>query len=141
MKPSIKNKSSKQLPLPAHPEQDNLAKRFPGLAIPNKPAINDSDEEPKDIKPTSDSIVDDMMAELEGLAPLGPSDVKKDGKLKEKRRSRSRDKRKRSRSRSKDRKRRSSSRSKDRKRRSRSRDRKNRSRSRERRRSRSRDRR
>lgn len=126
-------------------EQDVMSKKFPGLAIPNK--FKPLEEYEKEAKPAGDSTVDDMLAELEALAP-GPS--KSDEKIvkepKERKRSRSRnrdkEKRRRSRSRSRDRKKRSRSRSRDRRKRSRSRDRKHRRRShsREKRRSRSRSR-
>lgn len=141
MKPSV-GKSGQQPILDFNPEKETLAKKFPGLAIPNKFA--DFEPDVKEKKGEADSIVDDMMAELEALAPGETS--KSDVKVKENRRSRSRDRKKSSSSRSKDRKvkKRSRSRSRDRKKRSRSRDRKRRSRSREKRRrsrSRSRDRR
>ena len=138
MKPSVSKHSGHQPVLDFNPDKDSLARKFPGLAIPNKFAEVEEDVKVK--KGEADSIVDDMMAELEALAPPGETS---NDKIKEKRRSRSRDRKKRSRSRSKDRKikKRSRSRSRDRKKRSRSRDKKRRSRSREtRRRSRSRSR-
>lgn len=142
MKPSVGKHSGNQGLLDFNPEKDTLAKKFPGLAIPNKFAEVEEEVKPK--KSEADSIVDDMMAELEALAPPTTSSKAND-KVKERRRSRSRDRKKRSRSRSKDKiKKRSRSRSRDRKKRSRSRDRKRRSRSREKRRrsrSKSRDRR
>ena len=118
-----------------------LATKFPGLAIPNEAqhSLNkDSDEEDeeveekeKNIKPViKKDVVDDMMAELEALAPSSSkvTDIKKSEKSSTRHRSNSRD-RNRHRSRSKDRKR---SHSRDRTRRhSRSRDhRRDRSRSR-----------
>lgn len=129
MKPSVSKKSG---PIPdLNFATDTLTKKFPGLAIPNK--LTGVDEEVKAKKSEADSIVDDMMAELELLAPPTGSS-KENSKVKDSRRSRSRDRRKRSRSRSKEKKRRSRSRSRDHKKRSRSRDRKRRSRSREKRR-------
>ena len=90
---------------------DHLAKKFPGLAIPNEKQSEDK----KESKGLADSIVDDMFAELEAMAPpTSSSDSKKDQKKESKS-----EKKRRSRSRSKDRKR---SRSRDKKR-SRSRDR------------------
>lgn len=147
MKPSVSKSSGNQLFLDLNPEKETLARKFPGLAIPNK--FSEAENEIKEVKEKgkkseADSIVDDMMAELEALAP--PAGTSKDeNKIKEKRRSRSRDRKRRSRSRSKDKmKKRSRSRSRDRKKRSRSRDRKRRSRSKDKRkrsRSKSRDRR
>jgi ATP-dependent RNA helicase DHX8/PRP22 len=135
MKPAVCKKSGNLSLLDINPEKDSLSRKFPGLAIPNKFA-----EEPEDDKVnknTADSIVDDMMAELEALAPpegSSSSSSKVVEKKRDKRRSRSRERKRRSRSRSKDKKKRSRSRSRDRKKRSRSRDRKKRSRSKERRR-------
>ena len=106
------------------PEKDSLAKKFPGLAIPNK-----FGEDPQVESKDAESIVENMMAELEALAPPTSSIEKK----RESRRSRSPVKGNRSRSRSKDKKKRMRSRSRDRKKRSRSKDRKKRSRSREKR--------
>ncbi|KAL7020257.1 hypothetical protein ACKWTF_011444 [Chironomus riparius] len=166
MKPALKNKSNQPALTEKSSEKDVLAYKFPGLAIPNNDIDNDEDEK----KPKNDeSTVDDMMAELEAMAPTTssnkPNDDKKEVIVKKRKtsrerkrsvspRKRSRSPRKRSRSprkRSRDRKR---SRSRDRnvkkrsrsrdKKRSRSRDRKRRSRSRsvdrKRRRSRSKDR-
>ncbi|CAO1429272.1 unnamed protein product [Diamesa tonsa] len=144
MKPAIQSKSGLGSMGDYDPAKDSLAKKFPGLAIPNK---FDEDEDKKN-DPADE--IDDMMAELEALAP-SKDDVEKvveskvAEKSRDKRRSRSRDRKrsrskekKKVRSRSRDRKR---SRSRDRKR-SRSIERKRRkSRSRERKRSRSRDRR
>ncbi|XP_033337919.1 ATP-dependent RNA helicase DHX8 [Megalopta genalis] len=126
-------------------KQDELAQKFPGLALPNEePKVTDI----KDLK--DDDIVNNAMASLEELAPSHkkPSNENKkesepletDKKIKHSRRSRSKD-RKRHRSRSSNRKeKRHRSRSHSRSRgRSRSRDRKRR-RSKDRRRSRSRDR-
>lgn len=128
---------------------DGLAEKFPGLAMPNdqQVSMNSDDEkdekdkkeknEKKNITKNERSVADDMMAELEALAPSTKENAnEKDSKIKKRERSRSRD-RHRHRSRSRDRKR---SRSRDRKR-SRSRDRRKRSRSKDRarRRSRSRD--
>ncbi|CRL07030.1 CLUMA_CG020002, isoform A [Clunio marinus] len=147
MKPSIGKKSGNLPILDIAPEKDSLSKKFPGLAIPNKFKDSDEEKEDKKVKSKDDAVVvDDMMAELEALAPAGKTSKKEEEKVKIKKRSRSRDRKKRSRSRSRDRKRSvSRSRSRDRKekkKRSRSRDRKRRSRSNERRRrSRSRDRR
>lgn len=139
MKPSIGKRSGHQPLFDIDPEKDTLSRKFPGLAIPNKQI--EEVEEVKEVKAKSDNIVDDMMAELEALAPAGSSSKTED-KVKERRRSRSRDRKKRSRSRSRDRKKRSRSRSRERKKRSRSRDKKRRSRSRDkRRRSRSKERR
>lgn len=136
MKPSVSQKSGHQPILDLDPTKDLLATKFPGLAIPNK--YFEEEKDVKESKSNADSIVDDMMAELEALAPA-ESISKADDKVKEQRRSRSKERKKRSRSR--DRKKRSRSRSRDRKKRSKSRDRKRRSRSRDRRRrSRSRDR-
>lgn len=167
-----------------------LANKFPGLAIPNeKPPVfsdDESDEEKDDKKDkritnkdifkneskskSNDVVVDQAMAELEALAPMGSgssSDIKKEEKkdVKKRERSRSRDhkdsrtkKRERSRDNkiesSRDRKSRRSSRdhrrsrsrdhisrSHDRRSRSRDRDRKRRSRSRHRSKSRDRSRR
>lgn len=134
MKPSVGKKSGQTLS-DIQPEKDTLARKFPGLAIPNKFA--EVEVEVKAPKSAADHIVDDMMAELEALAPIG-STSKSDDKVKERHRSRSRDKRRRSRSRSKGRKKRSRSRDR---RRSRSRDvkRRDRSGSRERHRNRDRD--
>lgn len=139
----MSEKSGHQELMDFNPEKDSLAKKFPGLAIPNK--FVDPVPEETQKKGEADSIVDDMMAELEALAP--PVETSKNNeKAKNKRRSRSCDHKKSSRSPSKDRKikKRSRSRSRERKRRSRSRDRRRRSRSRDkykRSRSRSRDRR
>lgn len=125
-------------------KQDELAQKFPALALPNE---NPKPTEEKELK--DDDIVNSAMASLEELAPsnkksgsnskkeVPPSDGS-DKKSKHSRRSRSKDRR-RHRSRSRDRKRhksRSRSRSRDR---SKSRERR-RHRSRDRRRSRSRDR-
>jgi ATP-dependent RNA helicase DHX8/PRP22 len=139
MKPKLKKKAGQHPAEEVGSEKDVLAMRFPGLAIPNKLI---EDDEKKD-KKGDDSTVDDMMAELEAMAPPTesmPSTSKEDksDKKVERKRSRSRSvdrKRKRSRSprkrsRSRDRKKRS--RSRDHKRRSRSRDRRRRSRSRSR---------
>lgn len=109
------------------PEKDSLAKKFPGLAIPNK-----FGEDPQAEGKDADSIVESMMAELEALAP--PTNSSSIEKKRDSRRSRSPKKKMRSRSRSKEKKKRFRSRSRDRKKRSRSRDRKKRSRSREKRR-------
>lgn len=135
---------------------DHLAMKFPGLAMPNQSQKEmKSDDEGED-----GNVADDMLAELEALAPSSSKDSKhakrerdddrKEDKKKVKDEDRKRDRskertrhRSRDRSRSRERKRRSSSR--DRKRRSSSRDRKrkrsrSRSRDRKRERSRSRDR-
>lgn len=138
MKPKIKKKAgSKFAEEAAGSERDVLARRFPGLAIPNKEI--EKDEKDKKGGVGEESVVDDMMAELEAMAPTGSassSKIEKSEKKVERKRSRSVDrKRKRSRSprkRSRSPKRRS--RSRDRKRRSRSRDYKRRSRSRDKRR-------
>lgn len=142
MKPSVSQKSGHQVFV--DPERDNLSKRFPGLAIPNK-FVEDEKKEEKVIS-QADSIVEDMMAELEALAPpAGSSSMAEEKGSRDKRRSRSRERdRERKRSRSRDRKKRSRSRSKKCKKRSRSRSRDRRKRSRSRtkqKRSRSRDRR
>lgn len=142
----------------SNPKTERLAEKFPGLALANCPqASTDSDDEKnesdkkgksdkkKNIKKIERSVADDMMAELEALAPSTKDNPdEKDSKIKKRERSRSRDRHRR-RSRSRDRKRsrsreRKRSRSRDRKR-SRSRDRQKRSRSKDRarRRSRSRD--
>ncbi|XP_076236035.1 ATP-dependent RNA helicase pea [Calliopsis andreniformis] len=126
-------------------KQDELAQKFPALALPNE---NPKPADEKELK--DDDIVNSAMASLEELAPSSkksssssnkkdiPSTDNSDKKSKHSRRSRSKN-RKRHRSKSRDRKRhksRSRSRSRDR---SRSRERR-RHRSKERRRSRSRDR-
>lgn len=143
MKPKINKKASSQLDeITSGSERDQLAMKFPGLAIPNKApeeiAVKNHDK-------NEDSVVDDMMAELEAMAPTGSKtittkDEKPSEKKTERKRSRSID-RKRKKSKSPKRRSRSPrmrSRSKDRKRdhkkRSRSRDRHKRSRSRDRRR-------
>lgn len=152
MKPSIGKKVGNDEFVIDDDTTSKLVRKFPGLAIPNKFVPSDDFEE----KIEGDSAVDDMLAELEALAPSTSAIIEERSKEKVdvKRRSRSREKKKRDRSRSrdkKDKKRRSRSRSRDRKKRSRSRerkrrsrsrsrDRKKRSRSRERRRSRSRSR-
>lgn len=139
MKPAVSKKAGPILDFNSEP--DTLARKFPGLAIPNK--FDEIEDEVKAKKSKADNIVDDMMAELEAMAPPAGTS-KPEEKVKERKRSRSRERKKRSRSRSKDRKKRSRSRSRDRKKRSRSKDRKRRSRSREKRRrsrSKSRDRR
>ncbi|XP_032776341.2 ATP-dependent RNA helicase DHX8 [Daphnia magna] len=114
-------------------EVEKKRELFPGLALADNPKARTMLEE--DIKPTIKDVeeADDLMAELEAMAP-------KEGKVSSETLKPSHDKAKRSRSR--DRKERSKrSRSKDRSRRSRSRDRSRRSRSRDHsRRSRSRDR-
>ena len=142
MKPTkLEGKSSKPVT-----KQDELAQKFPALALPNEEPNVMNDKELKD-----DDIVNSAMASLEELAPSKKSnkeDSKKenqssdnnDKKSRHTRRSRSRDRR-RHRSRSsghRDRRHRSRSRSRSRDR-SRSGDRR-RHRSRDRRRSRSRDR-
>lgn len=123
MKPNIKKKSNQSTEGNSEKlsEKDALAQKFPGLAIPNKEIEYDSDggKEQKN----KDSTVDDIMAELEALAPsAGPSTNTKidNDKKRERKRSRS-PKKKRSRSRSRSRTRRKRSRSRHR---SRSRDRK-----------------
>lgn len=137
MKPKVKKKAGNKFTEDmVGSERDVLAKRFPGLAIPNK----EQDKDEKEKKGGEVSIVDDMMAELEALAPTGSastsSKIEKSEKKVERKRSRSVDrKRKRSRTprnRSRSPKRRSRSRGD--KRRSRSRDYKRRSRSRDKRR-------
>jgi ATP-dependent RNA helicase DHX8/PRP22 len=139
MKPKIKKKGGQSTIIDENDDQDTLAVKFPGLAIPNK--LNDSYVDAKeDMK--GENIVDDMMAELEALAPSTSTSINnKQEKIVERKRSRSRDIKKkrsrspkrRSRSRDRDRKhKRSRSRSRDRKKRSRSRDRRRRSRSRSR---------
>lgn len=138
MKPKIKKKAGSKFTEDAvGSERDVLARRFPGLAIPNKEIEKDE----KDKKVGEETVVDDMMAELEAMAPTGSastsSKIEKPEKRVERKRSRSVDrKRKRlsksPRKRSRSPKRRS--RSRDRKRRSRSRDYKRRSRSRDKRR-------
>lgn len=148
MKPSLKKKSNQPAFDEKSSEKDVLAYKFPGLAIPNKDIESDEDEK----KPNNDeSTVDDMMAELEAMAPSTssnnkPKDDKKEiveHKRKNSRerkvspRKRSRSPRKRSRS---PRKRSRSPRKRSRSPRKRSRDRKKRSKSRDRKRSRSRDR-
>ncbi|XP_019874519.1 ATP-dependent RNA helicase DHX8 [Aethina tumida] len=118
------------------PDKDDLAEKFPGLAIPNAEQIPLSDEEqPTEENKEDTDVVADLMAQFEAQAPSGSK----------RERSKSRDrKRERSRSRNRDRERRNRSRSRDRTRdrkRERSRDRRRqRSRSRERRRSRDRKR-
>ncbi|XP_076653348.1 ATP-dependent RNA helicase pea [Halictus rubicundus] len=145
MKPT---RPTQDKPAPSTAKQDELAQKFPGLALPNEePKAPD----PKELK--DDDIVSNAMASLEELAPShkkSSGETKKeiqpekpidnDKKVKHSRRSRSRD-RKRQRSRSSNRKeKRHRSRSHSRSRgRSKSRDRK-RHRSKDRRRSRSRDR-
>ncbi|XP_044733103.1 ATP-dependent RNA helicase DHX8 isoform X2 [Chrysoperla carnea] len=119
----VKNKKTNEDDFDAIIEKDDLAKKFPGLAIPN------------DLQKKDDSaIVDDAMAELEAFAPSA-------AKLKEVEKKRSRSpspSRSRNRSHSRDRNRRDRSRDKNRKDRSRrdrncrSRDRNNRSKSRSR---------
>jgi ATP-dependent RNA helicase DHX8/PRP22 len=137
MKPSVKKKSNQPLLAEGESSKTALAMKFPGLAIPNKKieGEEEKDEEDKKKPPTADSIVDDMMAELEAMAP-GEKPQGSSSKTaaveekKERKRSRSREIRKRSRSRERKR-----SRSRDKKsRRSRSndRDRRNRRRSRSR---------
>lgn len=138
MKPKIGKKTgSKNVDNESSGEKDVLAIKFPGLAIPNKTFENDGDDK----KDNELSVVDDMMAELEALAPTGSKSVDEKTTSKKEKIERKRSKsveRKKKRSRSPARKR---SRSRDRKRRSRSRDYKRRSRSRDRhRRSRSRSR-
>lgn len=133
MKPKLKKKAAQHPAEEVSSDKDVLAMKFPGLAIPNKELEVDPNE--KENKKGGDSTVDDMMAELEAMAPTGslPSTSKgeKIEKKVERKRSRSRSvDRKRKRSRSRDRKRRS--RSRDHKRRSRSKDRRKRSRSRSR---------
>lgn len=123
-------------------ETEKKRELFPGLAIADNPKARTMLQE--DIKPTQKDFeeAEDLMAELEAMAPkeerLSPEPTKSaESRVK---RSRSRDRKERSnRSRSRDRSKRS--RSRDRKRRSRSRDRSRRSKSRDHsRRSRSRDR-
>lgn len=120
---------------------------FPGLAIPDEPKEVKPVAEAKETKPFGGTHLDegdDLMAELEALAPKTSSapertavKSRRSGSRDRVKRSRSRDRRQRSRSRG----RKQRSRSRDRKQRSRSRERKQRSSSRERkRRSRSRDR-
>ncbi|XP_070505964.1 ATP-dependent RNA helicase DHX8 [Chironomus tepperi] len=148
MKPSLKKKSGQTAFTEKSSEKDVLAYKFPGLAIPNKEI--DSDQEEKKPK-NDDSTVDDMMAELEALAPSTSTSRPKEDKKevvehkrkssRERKRSvsprkRSRSPRKRSRS---PRKRSRSPRKRSRSPRKRSRDRKKRSKSRDRKRSRSRD--
>lgn len=149
MRPSIKKKSNQSAFIDTGSSTDTLARKFPGLAIPNKAADADEDDKKKDVQ--EQSIVDTMMAELEAMAPpttssatgldvlaISSKNGSDDRKIDRKRsRSRDRKERKRSRSpkrrsRSRDRRKRSRSRSKDRRRRSRSRDKKRRSRSRSR---------
>jgi ATP-dependent RNA helicase DHX8/PRP22 len=134
MKPSVKKKSKQPIMDEGDSSKNVLAIKFPGLAIPNKKIDDDNDDEKK---PTADSIVDDMMAELEAMAPPATStgkavDEKTDHK--ERKRSRSREKKKRSKSRERKR-----SKSREKRKRSRSRE-KDRDRDRDRRRSRERDR-
>lgn len=145
---------SSQKPLKFTEKTQDLAFKFPGLAIANDNASNhEGEDDKKNVKKAEASIADDMMAQLESFAPKNDSkskDDKKstaasspqnDGKSREKRRSRSRD-RSRSRENRRDQsdKRKMRPRSRTRRERSRSRDR-NRHRTRSPRRSRSRDRR
>ncbi|KAJ6644225.1 ATP-dependent RNA helicase DHX8 [Pseudolycoriella hygida] len=145
---------SSQKPLKFTEKTQDLAFKFPGLAIANEIQTKyEEEEDKKNIKTAESSVADDMMAQLESFAPKTDGKSKddeksttvkssqKDGRSREKRRSRSRD-----RSRSRERRRDHSDRrktrpsSRDRRERSRSKDRK-RYRSRSPRRSRSRDRR
>lgn len=148
MKPSLKKKSNQSALTEKSSEKDILAYKFPGLAIPNKEIEDDEDDKKKN----EDSTVDDMMAELEALAPTTShsKDDKKEiveNKRKNSRerkrsvspRKRSRSPRKRSRSPRKRSRSRDRRRSRGRKKRSRSRDRRKRSVDRKRRRSRSKD--
>ncbi|XP_052895056.1 ATP-dependent RNA helicase DHX8 isoform X2 [Anopheles moucheti] len=116
----------------------NLAFKFPGLAIPNNKKAYSSDEEEGDSKHDKSKEegksreqleVDNMLAELEDLAPSKATEEDKDIRRRD-RRSQSRERRK-DRSRSRE-KRRDRSRSRDRRRRSRSKERRRRSRSRSR---------
>lgn len=131
MKPKLKSKAGQHPAEEPTSDKDVLAMRFPGLAIPNKAKEGNEDKQ-------QESVVDDMMAELEAMAPPteGEPSSSKNVKKVEKIRNRSPDKkRKRSRSprrRSKSRDRNRRSRSRDYKRRSRSKDRRKRSRSRSR---------
>lgn len=134
--------------------KDLLATKFPGLAMPNRFQDETLEDEKKDLKNVKDvkylkSVADDMMDELEALAPKGSNENEQVELVKEKKREHSRDRKRRSASREhkadKIRKR-SRSRSRDRRRRSRSRDKRrhsrdrSRSRNRERKRSRERNR-
>lgn len=138
MRPSLNSSTSNTKS--SNPNSNNLAEKFPGLAIPNEPqkpltgADDDSDgnddkqnEKEEEPDATDKDVVDDLMAQFEADAPSNNQESKKEEKRK---RSRSRERtRKRERDRSKSRE----------KKRSRSRDR-HRSRSRERNRNRYRDR-
>ncbi|XP_037034697.1 ATP-dependent RNA helicase DHX8 [Bradysia coprophila] len=152
--------NSSQKPLKFTEKTQELAFKFPGLAIANDPRSKEEedDDDKKDVKKAEASVADDMMAQLESFAPKTKDDqeptagasssIKDEKSSRDKRRSRSRersssreyrrehnDKRK-ARPRSRDRRERS--RSRDRRERSRSRDRRERSRSKDRRRHRSR---
>ncbi|XP_044265343.1 ATP-dependent RNA helicase DHX8 [Tribolium madens] len=122
MRPKKTNQTSK---VNSSHEQDSLAAKFPGLALPNEPQKPPTPE--VETKGEDEDIVADLMAQLEADAP---SQAKNETKEKRERsRSPERKRRRRERSRSRDRRRRSRERS-GRRRRSRSRSRRRRSRSR-----------
>lgn len=131
MRPSLSSSNSNCKS--SNPKADNLAEKFPGLAIPNEPQkplgdVEDDDEKKEEQDATDKEVVDDLMAQFEADAPSNNQEESKKEEKPKRSRSRERHKRKeRQRSKSRDRNR------------SRSRDR-NRSRSRERNRNRYRDR-
>ncbi|KAG4075273.1 hypothetical protein HA402_003064 [Bradysia odoriphaga] len=155
--------NSSQKPLKFTEKTQELAFKFPGLAIANDPRskeedVEDKKDNKKDVKKVEASVADDMMAQLESFAPKTKDDqeptagasssIKDEKSSRDKRRSRSRDRsssreyrrehndKRKVRPRSRDRRERS--RSRDRRERSRSRDRRERSRSKDRRRHKSR---
>lgn len=99
----MKPANSSQKPLKFTEKTQDLAFKFPGLAIANDQLNYEAEDDKKNVKKVEASVADDMMAQLESFAPKNDdkskeekkpttvSSPQKDGHSRDKRRSRSRD--------------------------------------------------